>query len=35
MHKMLFNRKFDGPDDEYFGSPFIAAAEASAGPGIP
>jgi hypothetical protein len=24
VHKMLFNRKFDGPEDEYFGSPFIA-----------
>jgi hypothetical protein len=27
VHKMLFNRKFDGPDDEYFGSPFIASVQ--------
>jgi hypothetical protein len=25
VHKMLFDRKFDGPEDEYFGSPFIAS----------
>lgn len=27
VHKMLFNRKFDGPEDEYFGSPFIASVQ--------
>ena len=25
LHRMLYARKFDGPDDEYFGSPFIAS----------
>ena len=26
-HKMLFDRKFDGPEDVYFGSPFIASVQ--------
>lgn len=25
LHRMLFDRKFDGAEDEFFGSPFIAA----------
>jgi hypothetical protein len=24
LHRMLFTRKFDGPTDEFFGSPYIA-----------
>jgi hypothetical protein len=27
LHKMLVDRKFDGPEDEYFGSPYIAAVQ--------
>lgn len=27
VHKMLFDRKFDGPEDVYFGSPFIASVQ--------
>jgi hypothetical protein len=27
VHKMLFNRKFDGPEDVFFGSPFIASVQ--------
>jgi hypothetical protein len=27
LHKMLMDRKFDGPEDEYFGSPYIAAVQ--------
>jgi hypothetical protein len=27
LHRMLFNRKFDGPEDVYFGSPLIASVQ--------
>jgi hypothetical protein len=27
VHRMLFDRKFDGPEDVFFGSPFIASAQ--------
>jgi hypothetical protein len=27
LHRMLFTRKFDGPEDVYFGSPFIASVQ--------
>lgn len=27
LHRMLFKRKFDGPEDEFFGSPFIASVQ--------
>jgi hypothetical protein len=27
LHRMVMNRKFDGPDDIFFGSPQIAAAQ--------
>jgi hypothetical protein len=27
LHRMLFTRKFDGPTDEFFGSPFIASVQ--------
>ncbi|MFI6031843.1 hypothetical protein [Amycolatopsis magusensis] len=27
VHKMLFDRKFDGPEDVYFGSPFVASVQ--------
>ncbi|KUM99072.1 hypothetical protein AQI95_40920 [Streptomyces yokosukanensis] len=27
VHKMLFDRKFDGQEDVYFGSPFVASVQ--------
>jgi hypothetical protein len=27
LHRMVMNRKFDGPDDVFFGSPHLAAAQ--------
>jgi hypothetical protein len=27
LHRMVMNRKFDGPDDDFFGSPQLAAAQ--------
>jgi hypothetical protein len=27
LHRMVMNRKFDGPDDVFFGSPQLAAAQ--------
>jgi hypothetical protein len=27
LHRMLYARKFDGPEDEFFASPFVAAVQ--------